>query len=154
MRRWPNNAARGQGVLEAALIAPILMFILLVVVEAGRMMYLSVALEHAADAAAEYGATTTTDADVSGMQSAATSDVQASGLFAKLYPANAFAATASNFCQCADGAATSCANNTCSSGAFAVFVQVKTSATYSTLVNYPGLPSAFTMNAQATLRVQ
>lgn len=154
MRRWPNNAARGQGVLEAALIAPILMFILLGVVEAGRMMYLSVALEHAADAAAEYGATTTTDADLVGMQSAATNDIEASGLFSKLYPANAFVATAGNFCQCSNGASTSCTNNNCSSGAFAVFVQVKTSATYATLVNYPGLPSAFTMNAQATLRVQ
>lgn len=154
MRRWLNNAARGQSILEAALVAPILMFILLAVVEAGRMMYLSVALEHAADAAAEYGATTTTDGDLTGMQAAATNDVQASGLFNKLYPSNAFAATATNFCQCSNGAATSCTSNTCASGGFAVFVQAKTTATYATLVNYPGLPAAFTMKGQATLRVQ
>ncbi|MGH7780065.1 MAG: TadE/TadG family type IV pilus assembly protein [Candidatus Binataceae bacterium] len=154
MRLWPNKQARGQSILEAALVAPILMFILLAMVEAGRMMYLSVVLEHAADAAAEYGATTTTDADLSGMQSAATSDVQASGIFNKLYPANSFATIASNFCQCSNGASTSCTNNTCASGQFAVFVQAKTSANYATLIKYPGLPSAFTMNAQATLRVQ
>ncbi|MGC1679079.1 MAG: TadE/TadG family type IV pilus assembly protein [Candidatus Binataceae bacterium] len=154
MRRWLNNAARGQSILEAALVAPILMFILLAVVEAGRMMYLSVALDHAADAAVEYGATTTTDGDLIGMQTAATNDVQASGLFNKLYPSNAFAATATNFCQCVGGAATSCTRNTCASGAFAVFVQAKTTAIYATLVNYPGLPAAFTMKGQATLRVQ
>ncbi len=154
MRLWRNKAERGQSILEAALVAPILMFILLAVVEAGRMMYLSVALEHAADAAAEYGATTTTDGDLTGMQSAATNDVQSSGLFNKLYPSNAFASTATNFCQCANGAATSCTSNNCASGEFAVFVQAKTAATYATLVKYPGLPAAFTMSAQATLRVQ
>ena len=153
MRPWPNNTARGQSIIEAALIAPILMFILLVVVEAGRMMYLSIVLEHAADSAVEYGATITTDADFAGMTSAATNDVQASGLFNNLYPNNGFAAVATNFCECADGSATSCTNNTCSSGQFTVFVQVNTSATYSTLVTYPGLPSAFTMSAQATMRV-
>ena len=154
MLPWLNSRPRGQSVLEAALIAPILMFILLVVVEAGRMMYLSVALVHAADAGAEYGATLTTDAAFSAMQSAATNDIQASGLFNKLYPDNNFSASASNFCECSDGTTTSCTANTCASGAFAVFVKVMTSATYSTLVTYPGLPAAFTMNGQATMRVQ
>ncbi|HVA82516.1 MAG TPA: TadE family protein [Candidatus Binataceae bacterium] len=154
MRLLRNSAAPGQSIIEAALIAPILMFILLVVVEAGRMMYLSIALAHAAEAGAVYGATLTTDGNLTGMQSTATNDVQSSGLFSNLYPNNAFAAAASNFCQCADGTATSCTNNTCASGQFAVFVQVKTSANYSTLVTYPGLPAAFAMNSQATQRVQ
>ncbi|HUY28670.1 MAG TPA: TadE family protein [Candidatus Binataceae bacterium] len=154
MRLLRNSAASGQSIVEAALIAPILMLILLVVVEAGRMMYLSIALAHAAEAGAVYGATTTTDGDISGMQSAASKDVQSSGLFSNLYPNNGFTAAASNFCQCADGSATSCTNNTCASGQFVVFVQVKTSGNYSTLVTYPGLPSAFAMNSQATQRVQ
>ncbi|MHB8383217.1 MAG: TadE/TadG family type IV pilus assembly protein [Candidatus Binataceae bacterium] len=154
MRPWLNKFGRGQSILEAALVAPILMFILLAVVEAGRMMYLSVALEHAADAGAEYGATTTPDGDMAGMQTAATGDVQASGLFDKLYPSNAFAAIATNFCQCPSGATTPCASNNCSGGQFAVFVQTKTTATYATLVAYPGLPASFTMTGLATLRVQ
>ncbi len=140
--------------VEAALAAPLMMLVLLLIIEAGRMMYLSIALQHAAMEGAAYGATVTADSDFTGMKAAASDDIDASGLVNELYPKNNFAATASSFCECADGSSTSCTDDTCTTGPEVVFVQVDTSATYSTLVSYLSLPGSFTMTGQAILRVQ
>src|SRR5579864_8958993 len=81
---------RGQGAVELALLAPILVLVLVIAADFSRVFYMSIETANAARAGVQYGAQSTTKAsDTAGMQQAALNDAaNLSGL----------TATASNFC--------------------------------------------------------
>ena len=142
-----RNSERGMAIVEFAILVPALMMLLIGLVEMGRFAYYSIIVANAARAGAQYGAQSlATAADSNGMTQAALNDGQnITGLSVPTPP--------SNFCQCADGGASTCEATDCSSSHRLTYVQVDTRGTYSSLFNYPGLPSTFTVNSQAIMQV-
>jgi hypothetical protein len=61
-------------------------------------------------------------------------------------------ATATQFCQCADGTSSTCATTDCS-GRPILYVQVVTSASVDPLIYVPGLPKSYTLSGKAVMRV-
>src|ERR1700733_11982702 len=136
---------RGQSCAELAFSIPLLIVMLLVVVEAGRICLVAISLTSAARAGVQYGAQNlTTVSDSSGMQSAAKADAPTLA---------GFAATATHYCQCADGSSSTCSASDCSTSHRLTYVKVNTSATYTPCISWPGVPVAVTLTGQAIMRV-
>lgn len=144
MRR-PCDSARGQASVELALSVPLLLMMLVLVVEAGRALYIAISVSNAARAGVQYGAQSrATAANNAGMQAAALSDApNISGL----------AATATHFCKCANGSASTCLSTDCSGSHMLVYVQVNTSAPYAPLINFMGSLPSMTVPGEAIMRV-
>lgn len=151
----------GQSMLELALMLPFLALLLLGIVEMGRAIYYTIAVNNAATAGAEYGSqsSTKTAGDYTGMQNSATMDANFS----------AMSATGTRGCTCDNGNGNSCvypvpspstcdpnSGNyvSCTGGTVVECVQVTTTANFSPLFSYPGLPSSFTANGKAVMRVR
>jgi Flp pilus assembly protein TadG len=144
-KRYNCGRGGGQAAVELAFSVPLLIVLLLVVVEAGRICLVAVALSSAARAGVQYGAQSlTTVSDTAGMQNAAKAD--ATNL-------TGMTATGSYYCQCSDGSASTCLSTDCSSTHRLMYVKVATSATYTPIVNWPGIPASTTLSSQAIMRV-
>lgn len=134
---------RGQSLVEIAFLLPILGLLLAGVIDFGRAYYLSIEINNAALAGAEYG--TQNETDTTGMKAAATADA---------HDVPGFTPTASYGCECSDGtsASVSCAKQpTCSVNAVN-YVLVTTSATYTPIISWPFIPSSFALSGSAKLR--
>lgn len=150
-----RKSMRGQSAAEFALGLPFLVLLLVVVADFARVFYVAMGVASAARAGVQYGAQSYVKAvDNSGMTTAATNDAQTiSGL----------SVVPTHFCMC-DGAqcspaqASSCVvscgapPSTCTEPK--VFVKVQTSATFNTLIRYPGLPSSIPLRSIAVLQAQ
>jgi Flp pilus assembly protein TadG len=136
---------RGQSSVELALSIPLLIVLLLASVEFGQIFYTQICVTNAARAGVQYGAQNiTTAGDTSAAVQAALADApNVTGL----------TATASHFCQCANGAASTCLATDCSGSHRLLYVQVNTSAPYTPMMSYPGLPGSLTLTGEATMRV-
>jgi Flp pilus assembly protein TadG len=146
LRRRPA-AARGQSYVELAFAVPVLVTVLLVAADFGRLFYTYIEVVNAARAAAQYGSNSVvTAADSSGMVAAAKQDgANISNL----------TVTAS---QCTCGTATTsvqaCASSYCTDDPAGNYVVVNAQTPFSTIVKYPGLPSSVTLKSQAVMQVQ
>ena len=117
----------------------------LVVVETGRVFYIAISLANAARAGVQYGSQNlSTAADNAGMQAAATND--APNLVA-------MTATATHFCVCSDGSASTCLETDCAGSHRLLYTQVNTSASYTPLVNFMGILPSMTVPGKAVMRV-
>jgi len=145
MKTPSRNRQRGSALLELALSVFLLLMVLTGVIEFGRMFYFSAEVANAARAGAQWAAINPGHPNnLTAMQTAATNDaVDMTNL----------TATASEFCECDDGDSVNCTTGTCASGAVRTYVQVKTSAPYSTMGSYFWMPSSFNVTAKAVLRV-
>jgi Flp pilus assembly protein TadG len=134
----------GQSAVEFGLMAPVIILIFLIGADVARAFSTLSILSNAARAGAQYGGQNrSTAADFAGMRTAATND--ANGLAG-------FSATASNVCQCNGSsilctAASSCASN------LQVYVQVNTSASFSTVLPYPGITQTLQLQGSSTILV-
>lgn len=138
----------GTALAEIAVILPMLVLLLVGLVEVGRFGNYAIMAGNAARAGVQYGSQNlVTAADIAGMQTTALNDAQhASGL----------TATASNYCECADGTASSCLSTDCPTSHRIVYVQVLTTGTLPTITNYSGLPAilrTITVHGKAVMRV-
>jgi Flp pilus assembly protein TadG len=137
----------GQSLVEFALTMPLFILILVGTAELARFAWAAIEVANAARAGAQYGAQShITAADTAGIQAQALSDgANLSGL----------TATSSQSCTCSTAPTTtlnSCSLSLCPSPAtLLVFVQVNTSAQVTPIVNYPGLPTPFTVTGQAIM---
>jgi Flp pilus assembly protein TadG len=159
--RLPKVAECGQSLLEFALMLPFLMLLFLGVVELGRAAFITIAVTNAATAGAEYGSTNSATAgDIAGMKAAASVDADYTGM-------TFTSPTPTYGCICDNGSGVSCTNpvpapGTCASIASSCTgtsqivecVQVSTTATFSSLFHYPGLPASFQTNGNAIMRVR
>jgi Flp pilus assembly protein TadG len=141
-RRW----AKGQSAVELALATPILVLLLLAGADFARVFYMTIAVNNAARAGAQYGSQTViTAANSSGMVAAAKTD--GSNL-------SNLSATASQ-CTCESSTTVAaCSASYCTNNPNATFVEVDTSAPFHTLVSYPGIPSSMTLSGKAIMAVQ
>jgi Flp pilus assembly protein TadG len=145
MHRYRRKRTNGQASVEMAFSVPLLIVLLLVAVEAGRICLVAVALSSAARAGVQYGAQNlTTVSDTTGMQNAAKADAP---------NLTGMTATASYYCQCSNGSASTCLATDCASSHRLTYVKVNTTATYTPLVNWPGVPTTTTLTSQAIMRV-
>jgi Flp pilus assembly protein TadG len=132
----------GQTLLEVALIIPVLLLLLIGIIEIGRLAYYRIEVSNAARAGAQFGAQNLADAaDQPDITTAAQNDA----------PDIASTLSITSQQQCATSASATPAFATCP--AAYVWVQVNSSYTLNTLFSYPGLPTSFTLNSQATMPV-
>lgn len=143
-----RRASRGQALVETAVIVPVLVLLSVAAVDMGRAAYTAMLVTNAAHAGAMYGAqNNATAADNAGMQQAALNDGQnLSGL----------GATASHVCTCATSGASApdCSLGDCLGDRLLEYAKVDTTATYTPIGKYPGLPSTFTLKGEALLLVK
>ncbi|MGA7871107.1 MAG: TadE/TadG family type IV pilus assembly protein [Candidatus Binatus sp.] len=142
-RKW----SRGQSAVELAIAVPVLVLLLVVAADFARAFFFSIAVNNAARAGAQYGSQTViTAADLNGMKSAATTD----GSNVPSLTATASQCT----CESPSGSVTPCAGSYCTANATATFVEVDTSAPFTTIVKYPGVPHSLTLTGKAVMQVQ
>ena len=135
----------GQSLVELALTMPLLIGLLVGAVEYSRMAFASIEVQNAAMAGVQYGAQdTTTAADTTGIQTAASADAPD----ITLGPS-----TVSISCICADGSASTCLSTDCSTSAIEKIVTVQTQATFTPVIHTLGIPSTFTLHGKAVQKV-
>jgi Flp pilus assembly protein TadG len=139
----------GQSLVELALLTPILLLLVIGTVDMGRYAYISIQVGNAARAGAAYGAQSPITAipGNSGISTAAKNDAEnIPGL----------AITSTNVCECdTGGTITSIAcTSSCTTGQHEVTsVVVTASGSFSSLFNWPGIPSKLTISSTAKMRI-
>jgi len=148
MRRRSSRSC-GQSLLELAMTLPVLVMLLLVALDYARMFNMSMAVTDAASAGAHWGGQNrASDANVLGMEQAACNSMVD-------YPCTPGTnTTASSFCQCAGSSGKISCTSPGSCATVLVFVTVTATATFNTVVGYPGLPSSVPLSASVTMQVQ
>ena len=138
----------GQAIVEMAIVLPVLLLLFVGVVDFGRVYYTTMTVAHAARAGAQYGAqNNATSSDTAGIMQAglaAAGDVPGVTVGAR------------QFCQCESGATVDCILDptTCPEGVPQVYVEVTADKVFTTILNYPGIPSTSDVTRRVTLRVQ
>lgn len=141
---WRRSTS-GQALIELAVTMPLLVLLLVGAAELARVAYAAIETSNAARAGVQYGAQNhVTASDFAGMQLAATNDGP---------NVHGLAANASNFCICANGEASTCATGDCAGSRILEYVTVNTTSTFDPLIYCPGLPTSFTLNGQAVMKV-
>ncbi len=135
----------GVSLIETALLLPVLLLMMVGAVDFGRAYYAAIEVQSAAEAGALYGVQY--PSDTAGMISAAKADAtNVTGLTPLAYFG----------CECFDGTSTvsSCTKTptTCGTNNFINYAEVDTTATYTTLLKYPGIPSTITLTGKARMR--
>jgi Flp pilus assembly protein TadG len=123
-----GRAESGQALLETAIVAPALCFLLVGAIDLGRFSQFDTRLASAARAGTQYGSQNlVTAADTAGMETAATNDAPGAG----------FSAVASHYCTCA-GSSTqvSCTAGACSSSHRLLYVSVTVTGTFKPIFSF------------------
>ena len=136
----------GQSVAELALMLPVLALLLLIGTDLARVFYLSIGVNNAARAGAQYGSQSViTAADANGMIAAAKADGT---------DLTSLSVTASQ-CTCMSSSSVpSCPASYCATNAGATYVTVNAQAPFHTIVTYPWLPFSLTLTGLAVMQVQ
>ena len=134
---------KGQTMVEMALMLPALALLLVLAADFARVFYASIGVASAARAGVQYGAQNyTTAIDYNAIRQAALNDGQnISGLSAQ----------ATDICMC-NGSQVACSPPQCAEPE--LFVQVKTTTTFHTLLKFPGVPSQIPLTSTAVMEVQ
>ncbi len=143
MKRF-SRCESGTSVIEFALTAPVLIFMVIGLIEMGRYETMAIMCTHAARAGVQYGGQTTfTAADAAGMTSAAEKDASSLTNW-HVYP--------SYFCE-NNGALVSCPTGGVPNSNSVYYVQVRVTGSFNSWLNYPGIPSSVALSETATMRV-
>ena len=147
-RRSPASCDSGSALAEIVIVLPLLVLLLIGLIEVGRFGNYTIAVGNAARAGVQYGAQNTVTADDNaGMQNSAAADAQ---------NVPNFHATASHYCECADGSASTCLATDCAASHRIIYVQVVTDASVSSITNYAFLPASLrtmVVQGKAVMRV-
>jgi Flp pilus assembly protein TadG len=134
-----------QALVELAFVLPVASFLLVGTIEIGRLANTSIVVNQAARAGVQYGAQNrVTASDTAGMTQAAQQDAS---------DIKNLTVTASHFCACSDGSASTCQPTDCSGSRILEYVKVDTQTQLHTLLPYPEIPRSFTVKGQDVMRV-
>lgn len=139
----------GQAATEFGLVMPVLALLLVGVADFARAFYFNLEVVASARAGAQYGSqSVATAANSTNIQSAAEANgTNVPGM-----------TVSSSVCTCQSptpSGQTACGTGYCNgANSAATYVTVTTSATFTTLVKYPGIPHSTTMTGQAIMQVQ
>lgn len=140
MIRRMLRSDRGTAVVEFGLVAPVLIFLAVLLVDVGRYVYYGIVIQHSARAGLQYQAQTLiTAADAVGTQRAALADAPSTGV----------TVTPSYYCAL-NGSVTSCITG---GSSVVYFAKVQVTGTFHPLWSYPGIPSSIPITATSVMRV-
>lgn len=138
---------RGQALVETAITLSMLIIMLIGATEIGRIAWATIQVTAAARAAVQYG-------DQSNAQAADSGGIQNAGYAAAPALTNLTIPPPTTTCVCGDGTADAACDNTACPGSFMEQVlTVNTSATFDPIIHLPGLPTTYTLQAQAVQKV-
>lgn len=142
----PSHSERGVALVEIAIILPLLLLLAIGAIEIGRYANYANIAANAAHAGVQYGAQSLASAsDSTGMQNAAQIDWGS---------ATGFTATASHYCKCSDGTASTCLSTDCPLPLHRIlWVQVIVAGSLNSLLAYPALPRTFSISRTAVMTV-
>jgi Flp pilus assembly protein TadG len=136
---------RGSALIEFCVLLSAMVLVFVGMVNYGWEIQQAMQVQEAATAGASYGAVPGNESDLTGMKSAATKS--APGV-------SGMTVTATNLWTCTAGGASVTSTTTCSGGVTPYkYVVVTTSATVSTLLNYPGLAASLALKGSASYEV-
>jgi len=150
-----SKANDGAAMLELALVMPVLLALVFGAADLGRAYFWGLEVTNAAHAGAEYGAINfSTPANIT------TAYVTAAATQSAPNVTGLTVSTPAWGCECSDGSSytASCTTTpTCTAtgtrGSNVVYrIKVTTSATYTTLIPWPGIPSSINFSSTATMR--
>jgi Flp pilus assembly protein TadG len=148
-RRIHTGNERGNAFIELALVSLIMIPVLFGVMDYSRVFYYASVAQGAARAGTQYAILTPPNHfNTTGMQSAATADAS------NVTTAQNFTPVAQTVYACAGSSTMYSSAPSCGSSEMYVYAQVNTSLTFTTLFQYPFLPSALTVNGKSIMRVQ
>ena len=148
------KSERGTQLVEMAMLSPFLVLLALGATDFARVSYTSITLANAARTGAQWAMQSSVHAAKTGnIQAAACSEAD------DLDPSTncVISVSSTRFCRCpgATGVVTCGASPACTANApKEVFVSVTAAKTFTTLVNYPGIPASVPMTRVATIRIQ
>lgn len=142
--RMPRRRQAGQSAVEFALIAPAMVLVFVIGADVARAFSTVSVLANAARAGAQYGGQNrSTAADSGGMRTAARND--ANGLAG-------FDSSATTFCLC-NGATVSCSTAAGCVSNLQLYVKVTATASFSTMLPYPGIARTLQLQGSSTILV-
>jgi hypothetical protein len=125
-----------------------LVVLLIGVIEIGRAAFFSIAVTNAARSSVQYGAqspVTANDNNATNIKQAALDDAPF------LSPDDV---TFAIICECLDGTVVPCSTaSTVCSGRVIPYLKVNTQMNLTPLIGFPGLPSSFSLNGEAMMRI-
>jgi Flp pilus assembly protein TadG len=143
--RRRSKDERGSSLVEMAVALPIFVVLLLGAAELAMIEYAGIEVSNAAMAGVQYGTQDPTAAgDTTGIGTAAQDDAPNIALSPT---------TVSQSCICSNGSASTCQPTDCSGSNIETFLTVQTTATYTPMIQLPGLPSSYTLHGQAIQQV-
>jgi len=143
-----RRCEHAQTTVELAVMLPVLVTLLLGALDFGRLFYMAMEVTDAARVGAQYGAqNNATAVNLLGMEQAACNSMP------DITCTTGTNAIATNFCQCS-GTTVSCTNPGSCASYVQNFVRVATSATFTTIISYPGIPHTVALSTSATMQVQ
>lgn len=147
LRRFSRSQS-GAAIVEFALVAPVLIFLVIGLIEIGRFMFFGIVAAHAAEAGAQYGSQSLTNAyNSSGISSAANAD--SSNTTWHVVPTQVcYQGTTLVTCP-----STTPDPQSTPDASITYYVNVKVTGTLTTLLNYPGIPNSVPVSASTTMRV-
>ena len=133
----------GASIIETALLLPVLLLLFLGAVDFGRAYYMALEVSSSAQAGAVYGSQNATD--TSGMVAAAKLEVP---------DVPGITPTATYGCECSDGTSASASCTAVPTCTYNVvnYVSVATTANYTMMVQYPGLPKSVKLTGLVRMR--
>lgn len=142
-RKWLRSEA-GTSMIEFALIAPVLLFLVIGLIDVGRYTFDAILAANAARAGVQYGAQSPSTAeDTNGISTAALNDAQ---------NLSDFSAHPSCLYSVSGGALQTCTAVTPTAGT-TYYVKVTVTGTFKSLFNYPGIPNNVPVTGSAIMRV-
>ncbi len=144
------RSERGTSMLELALVAPVLIFLLIGIVEIGRYGYFAILAANAARAGVQYGAQNLQTAmDNTAITNAAVADAQNLPNWT-----SGNGVVVSHLCSVNGGAPQTCSSSGSGPPTNTVYyVSVQVTGTFNSLLNYPGLPHSLPVSGNAIMRV-
>jgi len=142
----PRHGQRGVALVEIAIMLPFLLLLAIGGIEIGRYANYANIAANAAHAGVQYGAQSLAAAsDTTGMENAAKIDWGS---------ATGFTATASHYCKCSDGTASTCLSSDCQLPLHRIlWVQVVVTGSLNSILSYPAVPRTFNISKTAIMRV-
>jgi len=134
--RWLDlrRSDDGQSLVEAAIVVPFMLLMVIGIIDIGSYAYTGIEVASGARAGALYGSH-----DPATEYNRDQMDAHALANSPDVKPTPS--ATATAFCVCADGTASTCASGDCSSSHRLDYVQVTESVQVSPLIPFPGIPN-------------
>lgn len=139
----------GTSAVEFAIVAPVLIFLLIGLIDVGRYTYYGILAANAARAGAQYGAQSVyTAIDSPGMQNAALAD----GQNLPNWTDATGSITAQHLCSVNGATPATCAAGTPVPNSI-YYVKVEVNGQFSALIKYPGIPASIPVSGSAFMRV-